>query len=150
MVPDMSFTGTPVIQQISSHLIRITGIDLAPAGTTGTIGLFEATGTPPDIRLPASFRAPEVSFQGVAVPLQASIRVGVEPVSAAGLTNLPPSIAKTGTTPEDFRVTLTNTKVDLFTQTLEVYIESRAAVGHGRGSVVVAPVITIVDGEIIG
>ncbi len=133
----MSFTGTPVIEQITPNLVRITGIDLA-SEVAGTIGFEEATGTPPDIFLPGFFEAPSITFQNNPVPLQASIRVSIEPVSALGLTNLPPSIAKTGTTKEDFRITVTNTRVGLGTQTLEIYVESQAIV-TGR-SVQIGPI----------
>lgn len=124
------FLGTPSIEQISDTELRITGIALDPAGTTPpppptsicTIGFSVATGPEPDIRLPDTFKVPEAVFGEDPVSLAALVKVDTAPESADGLTNLPPSIRKTGTTGEDFRVTITNTKVDLRTQTLEIYL----------------------------
>jgi hypothetical protein len=118
----MAFTGIAVIQQISDRLLRITGITLV-ASAAGTIGLAGTSGAP-DITLPASFQTARYPYGAVAVPYQASIRVTWEPASAGAVeTNLPPSIVKTGTTPADFLITITNTNVGATTQDLELYIE---------------------------
>jgi hypothetical protein len=119
----MAFTGTPVIQQLNDRTVRITGVSLA-LSTAGTIGLTGATGTPPDITLPANFRAAVYSYNGSSVPLQASIQCWVEPVTIAGVTNLPPSVGKTGTAVTDFRITITNTNTGLATQDLEILVIS--------------------------
>jgi hypothetical protein len=122
MVGYMAFIGTPVLDLVTPNLVRITGVSLA-ANASGTIGLAGAIGSPlPDILLPPDFLPP--SFQGRPVALADGIRVSIEPVSAGPFTNLPPSIVKAGTTPEDFTIGITNTKVDETTQTLEIYVES--------------------------
>lgn len=118
----MAFTGTPTIEQINDRTCRITGVQLASTAS-GTIGLAGATGTPPDITLPSNLGAGSYSFQGSTVDLPASIRVSVDPVSSAGLTNLSVSRSKAGTTIATWRATLTNTNVSLTTQTLEIYVE---------------------------
>lgn len=144
----MSFTGTPTFEQLTANLIRITGLSLA-VNTPGTIGLPEATGTPPDVLLPPSFKSPPLSFEGDPVSLQARIRVTLEPESSGPLTNLPPSIEKTGTTPEDFRITITNTNTSLATQTLEIYVQAvTKAERNIRVGPVVGPVVTIVEGDL--
>jgi hypothetical protein len=114
----MSFLGTPVIDLVTPNLVRITGVSI-PAQESFTIGLAGMNGTP-DITLPPGFQLPTL-------PLVAAIRVSITPESAGPLTNLPPSVQKSGTTPADFGVVITNTKVDLTTQTLEIYIESVVA-----------------------
>jgi hypothetical protein len=116
----MSFIGTPLVQLITPTLVRIVGVSLA-ANTGGTIGLATAA-VAPDVALPPGFQLP--AFQGQPVALVAGVRVTVEPESGGPFTNLPPSIEKTGTTEEDFRILITNTKVDETTQTLEIYVES--------------------------
>ena len=114
----MSLLGTPVIDLVTPNLVRITGVSI-PAQESFTIGLAGMNGTP-DITLPPGFQLPTL-------PLVAAIRVSITPESAGPLTNLPPSVQKSGTTPADFGVVITNTKVDLTTQTLEIYIESVVA-----------------------
>jgi hypothetical protein len=122
MVGYMAFIGTPVLELVTPNLVRITGVSLA-ANASGTIGFADASGSPlPEVVLPRGFRVP--SGQGHLVALTDGIRVTVTPVSAGPFTNLPPSIVKAGTTPEDFTIGITNTKVDETTQTLEIYIES--------------------------
>jgi len=121
----MAFTGTPVVTQINDRTVRITGISVAAANTVGTIGLAGATGTPPDIKLPSTFIAVAGDYLGQAIGLQDSIDVNINAVSAGALTNLMPSVAKTGTTQTDFRVSVTNTSASLATQTLEIVIQFR-------------------------
>lgn len=122
------FNGTPVIELVTPTLVRITEVFLAPQAS-GTIGLTGTSGSP-DIVLPPGFQLPSVS-------LDAGVRVSVTPVSGAPgpFTNLPPSVEKSGTTPTDFSVLVTNTKVDLPTQTLEIYIESVVAQASGGRTV---------------
>lgn len=123
----MAFTGTPTVVQLNDQTVRITGITLA-ALASGTIGLTGATGTPPDITLPATFRALAYTYQSIAVGLQDAINVTINPVSSAVVvparTNLQPSVAKTGTAVTDFRITVTNTNDTLETQTLEILIRT--------------------------
>jgi len=141
MVRAMSFIGTPIIEQTAPNIIRITGIQLA-SEASGTIALPQATGTPPDITLPSGFQVPDGEAS-----LAARVRVAIEPVTADGLTNLPPSIEKTGDTREDFRILITNTNVQLTTQELEIYIDYPAAASVTK-NVRIGPVITVVDGEV--
>lgn len=124
----MSFIGTPSIELVTPNLVRITGVSLA-AQASGTIGLAGTTGTP-DIILPPGFQLPSTA-------LSAGIRVSINPVSGAPgpFTNLPPSVEKTGANPADFGVLVTNTKVDLPTQTLEIYVESVVAQAAGARTV---------------
>lgn len=118
----MAFTGTPVIEQLNDHVVRITGISLA-ASVAGTIGLTGATGTPPDITLPANFRAASYSYNGSTVSLQAQIVCWTPIPSTTGpFTNLPCSVDKTGTAVTDFRITISNTNSGLATQPLEIYV----------------------------
>lgn len=118
----MSFNGTAIIEKISADVLRITGLSLF-ANTEGIIGLADASGPPtPDLLLPASFQPQEFQFDGQTVPLAASVQVTIEPVTDGPLTNLPPSIRKTGTTTAGFRIAVKNTKVDLETQEMEIYV----------------------------
>jgi hypothetical protein len=126
----VAFTGTPTVELVNDRTVRITGVQLI-ASATGTIGLNGATGTDPDIRLPATFVAVPYTHQGIAVPLTAGIQVVVEPEGAGILTNLPVSRAKTGTTIGTWRCTLTNTNAGSTTQLLEIYVTFQ---GGGRAS----------------
>lgn len=132
----MAFQGlaTIVVEQITPSLVRISGpgLDLFP-GTSGTIGLSAATGVAPDVILPSTLLVPVATFNGQPISLQAGHRVQVTPASAGPLTNLQPSVVKTGTTPQDFRITVTNTNANLTTQDLEIYVEVVApATGPGH------------------
>lgn len=124
------FNGTPILQQISPTELRITGVTLS-AETAGTIGFAGSTGTP-DIRLPASFAVPSATFEDEAVPLVSLVKVDIDPVSPGPFTNLPPSIEKTGDNGGDFLITITNTKVDETTQTLEIYLTLLGQVAQGK------------------
>lgn len=122
IVPHM-FNGTPVIIQISSTELRVTGITLN-ANTSTTIGFSVAGGAhpAPDLRLPDTFPVPATSFLGSPVPLEALVQVEINPNTVGPFTNLPPSIEKAGNTGEDFRIKITNTKTDETTQGLEIYL----------------------------
>jgi hypothetical protein len=111
----MAFIGTAVVTQIKDNMVRVTGVSLAPGGegggNIGTVGLHGATGTAPDVRLPGSFKPVPYGYPTspvTEVTLQDSIRCdytfvdNLDQVQAL-------AVAKTGTTEQDFRVTLTNT-----------------------------------------
>ena len=104
----MAFTGTATIKQVAQDIVRITGLSLG-AGANGTIGLFNATGSAPGVRLPEAFKPDHYTFGGDVVALSDSIMVVVN------LSTTPPSestlfaIEKSGTTEEDWRATITNT-----------------------------------------
>ncbi len=128
----MAFGGTPTIVQVNDRLVRITGVNLASANTSGTIRL---TGGPAsDLTLPANFHASGFTYNGSPVSIQDAVRVNINPVSAGPLTNLQPSVSKTGTTQSDFQITITNTSASLTTQTLEIEIsfDGPAAAQRGR------------------
>lgn len=116
----MAFTGTPTFQMVSDSICRITGLSLA-SGVAGTIGLAGATGSAPDVTLPAQLKAEHYAYLTTDVPFQAFIDVDVKPV--ASLTGFSvPAVAKTGTTVADFRITVTNS----FGSTspgLEIYVK---------------------------
>lgn len=126
----MAFIGTPVITMLSDRACLITGVQLADANTTGTIGF---AGSAADIALPAGFVASSYVFQGTTVTLDQSVQVNINPVSSLGLTNLQPSISYTGTltgtNPSSFRINVTNTSASLTTQTLAILITN---LGAGR------------------
>lgn len=114
----MAFIKTDAFEmaQLSQTSVWIGGLQLLPNNSTGTIGFFGIEGEP-DIVLPEGF-AP--TSDG---PMRGVVRVLTVPNSVGPLTNLPDSVTKTGSTVEDFLITLTNTKVDLNTQVFEVYVD---------------------------
>jgi hypothetical protein len=118
----MAFGGSITTTQINDRTVRITGATLAAANTSGTIGLSGATGSPPDITLPATFAAAAYTYQGNPVALVDAIDININMISNGALTNLMPSVQKTGTTPADFRITIVNTSASLTTQTMEIVV----------------------------
>ena len=102
----MAFIGTPVIKQVSDQVVRITGITLG-AGASGTIGLAGHTGSTPNIVLPAAFKTEHYAYLGDNVPFQDAIDCQVQPDTVIA-DAIPVSVAKTGTTTADFRITLSN------------------------------------------
>lgn len=104
----MAFTGTAVVQQITDRMVRITGLSLGIAAT-GTIGLAGATGSAPDVHLPAAFKPVPYTYKGATVvSLQESIKVDYAFVASDSEVTCP-AIAKTGTDNADFRISVTNT-----------------------------------------
>ncbi len=102
----MAFTGTASVAQVSDRQVRITGLSL-DAGASGTIGLSGATGTAPGVTLPAAFKAGVYDYGTANVSLASSIRLDWNYVDTSGqLIFL--TVAKTGTTVADFRITVTN------------------------------------------
>lgn len=103
----MPFTGTPVIKQISDSKIRVTGTSLGESNS-GTIGLFGASGSAPDITLPASFDPEHYTVAGASVPFQDCLNAVVN-ITGGGIGGgVIPSVVKTGTTRADFRMTFTD------------------------------------------
>jgi hypothetical protein len=119
----MSFTGTPHILQLSESELVIHGLSLA-SDAAGTIGLFRST-LSPEVRLPQSFAAEAYPFQGGIVGLGDAVQVdftlGLTP---GAFTNLMPSVLMTGTSPEDFGITITNTNTTEPTQPLTIRIRN--------------------------
>jgi hypothetical protein len=106
----MAFTGSAVIKQVADNLVRITGLSLGSNGGSGTIGLHGRISAP-DVRLPdgfepAPYEDPDGSGQ---VSLQDSIQcwysLTADPSESAGVAI---GIVKTGTTENDFLITMTN------------------------------------------
>lgn len=118
----MAFTGIPVITAVNDRTCRITDISLA-ASATGTIGF---AGSGADIELPASFIASSYTYQAILVDLSKCLGVLINPVSAAALTNLQPSVqfsgTLTGTNPASLRISVINTNSGSATQTLSIEI----------------------------
>lgn len=102
----MAFTGAAVVKQVADNLVRITGVSLAAEGVSGTIGLFPKA-VAPDVRLPEGLKAHADSRPSGDVSLQDSIQVEINNTSNAA-TAQPLQVVKTGTTPEDFVITVTN------------------------------------------
>lgn len=125
----MSFTGTPVVKQISDGIVRITagegGLSLA-AGASGVIVLHGAVAPPVGaVILPISFQPHPYEFSNIPglVTLQDSIDVTNQPAAVATATAIPVATVKTGTTPADFAITLTNTHGATATPNLEIYVK---------------------------
>ena len=117
----MAFTGTPVVQQVADNLVRITGVSLAGIAS-GTIGLATKT-TPAEVSLPEGFQPGQYSRGDDLVTLQDLVQVSIE---YAGAVDNPValSVVKTGTSPADFQIAITNTELaaSLASPTLEIYI----------------------------
>jgi hypothetical protein len=116
----MAFTGTATVKQVSDRCFRITGLTLATQGASGTIGLEGNTG---DVDLNAGGvwgAYNQSSAQGGAVSLIDAVDCRINLVGAAVVA---PAVAitKTGTTPADFLVTLTNQGA-ASTTAMEIYI----------------------------
>ncbi len=116
------FVGTPIIEQISDSICRITGISLTH-GTTGTIGL-AARSEPAEITLPAGFKPIPDSRDGELVDLVASIDVSVKPTNTGGIAiAVPVNVVKTGGTPETWTASITNPHAGSATNSLEIYVK---------------------------
>lgn len=106
----MPFVGQAVVKLVSDRLVRVTGVSLNAEGGAGTIALFEKTAPAPDVRLPDDFKPrnydlPDV--EGGVVTLQDSVQCWFVYTNPG--TVVPSiSVVKTGSTPQDFLVTLTN------------------------------------------
>lgn len=127
----MAFTlGAPaaVVKLVSERVVRISQIANPETpfrlanGATGTIGLAEKT-VAGDITLPAGFQPrPYERPDGAIVSLQDSISVKVFDGSNPVATQAPLGIVKSGTTPEDFEISIENSGAAASGQ-LEIYIE---------------------------
>lgn len=116
----MAFTSTPLIELVADGLVRLS-TDPEGEGNfglgeddSGTIGLFEKT-VAPNVRLPAAFMPrtyhanPTSGNTTGAVALQDSVQCWITSTAFDGVLNVPVMVVKTGTTPLDFVITLTNT-----------------------------------------
>ena len=116
-----------VIKQVTDRMVRISqpgvGAEVAfalGAGATGTIGLHKKL-VAADITLPEGFMPGDYKRAGADVSLQDSIDVKVRRVGS-GAVPMPLTIVKTGTTPEDFEISITNGGGNTTGQ-LEIYVE---------------------------
>jgi len=114
----MAFTGVATIKQIADDIVRITGLSLAH-GASGTISLSGGAGA---VLLPAAFQPEPYGYEGATVSLQDSIDVTTTPATAVA-TAIPIQVAKSGTTLEDFLVTLTNNHGATDSPGLEIYVK---------------------------
>jgi hypothetical protein len=122
----MAFTGTPVVTLVADNLVRIasgTGEEdtfgLAE-GDSGTISLFEGTGA--DVELPAAFKPRPYVSSDDSVSLQAAVQVEIT-YTVQGVLQQPVRVVKTGTTPANFLITLTNDSAsELAPVEFELYI----------------------------
>lgn len=125
----MPFTGTPSILQLSERELVIHGLSLA-SDASGRIGLFRST-LSPEIRLPQSFVAEAYRYQegivGLGDAIQVDFTLGLTP---GGFTNLLPSVQTSGTNPEDFEITITNTNTSEPTQPLTIRLRNARTVQH--------------------
>src|SRR5271154_6232064 len=116
------FTGTPVVQQVTDNLCRITGI-LLDEDASGVIVLAPFTSPPAGaIVLPKAFK-PETTSRGAEaqlVSLQDSVST-LTNLAGAAAGAAPISIVKTGTTPQTFEMTFTNS-TGSNTPLLEIYV----------------------------
>lgn len=113
----MAFTGTPVVHLVSEGMVRVTGVSLA-SGASGTISLSGGTG---EVKLPAQFAPKTYAIEGSTVALADQVDCTNKPATAV-TTSIPITTAKTGTTPADFLITLTNAHGSLTSPGLELYI----------------------------
>jgi hypothetical protein len=120
----MAFTGTPVVKQISDRMVRITEVSLASAAA-GTIVLTGAVSPPSgSVTLPSAFQPTPYAYgtETALVTLQDAIEATNQAAAIGVATAIPVSTVKTGTTPADFVITLTNTHGSLATPALEIYV----------------------------
>lgn len=124
----MAFTGTPVIKLVADGLVRIhvspvvESVFSLASGASGTIGLFEKT-VAADLTLPQAFQPrPYVNGESDNISLQESVQVEITYVET-DVTVQPIMVVKTGTTPEDFAITLTNTSnLETDSGDIEIYV----------------------------
>jgi len=117
----MSFIGTPVITQITDAMVRITGISLAEINT-GTIGLFGSLATP-DIVLPEAFNPKPYTYQGHVLGIADVVDVSAHFVSQLGNPRGSLAIGKTGTTPQNFQISIASPLFDEAGQPgIEIYV----------------------------
>lgn len=142
-------TGTIIKQQLSINTAIIAGIVLA-SQESATIVFSDFQGaTEGLIVLPPGLRLPIAAFDGQAIPPRFLVEVSISPESAGGFTNLQPSVAVTGSTEADCRITVTNTNTSEATQTLLIRIRvGEAEVANGGAQSVVVDLRGAQDVEV--
>lgn len=101
----MPFVGLPVINKVTDNCFLITNVSLAGGGS-GTIGFNDrvpTAGANIDFPIWGTY-----SLEGEEVTLQQLVRVDVTKFQAPSSGTSDINVAKTGTTPQDFTITLTN------------------------------------------
>jgi hypothetical protein len=116
----MAFTGTPTIVQISDRLVRVTGLSLA-AGAAGVFGLSEST-VSGAVKMPAAFKPANYQAEGHTVTLQDSVQCAFQNAATGVATAIPLAVVKSGSTDEDFAITVTNTHGSLASPAQEFMI----------------------------
>ncbi len=112
----MAFTN-PVVTKITDGLVRITADSLA-SGATGTIGLFPSTAGGGVVLLPEGCEWGAYTD----VTLQDAVQVQINPTSDVSNYGIPMRVVKTGSTPEDFLITITNDSAATASAALELYV----------------------------
>jgi hypothetical protein len=78
----------------------------------------------PEVRLPQAFAAAPYLFEGGIIELADAVQIdftlGLTP---GAFTNLQPSVQMSGTTPENFEITITNTNDHEPTQPLTIHVK---------------------------
>lgn len=99
----MTFTGTPIVTNVTDNCIRITGVSLGNDGAAGNIG-FDDSIIPPEVAIQAPGWQPYV-LENQAISLSDLIQVEVFFVGA-GEQNV--VVTKEGDSHEDFRIRIQN------------------------------------------
>jgi len=106
---------------VADNIVRVFIILGIEPGQSFTLGLNENTGAPA-VFLPAGFKPRPYADKTLqdAVSVDVNFADGVSPPT----TDVPIAVVKTGTTPQNFLITLTNTSVGVQgTGLLEVYVK---------------------------
>ena len=109
----MPFTGAPVVTEITDGLFLITGVALA-LSASGTISLSGGTGE-------AKMTAPNWGAEGTKTIGQQT-QVITNRTTAVPATATPLRVVKSGTTPTDFLITVTNDDGAAASGSLEIYV----------------------------
>jgi hypothetical protein len=115
------------VLQIANEICRVKNFSIA-GGAEIWFVLAEWSGLLPEgttvVFLPPGFRPrPYTRPDGTVVSLQDSIAVELTPDAGTVQEAVPIAIVKSGTTPEDFKITLTNVTVATLSSTLEAYVK---------------------------
>ena len=120
----MAFTGTAVVTPISQNAVRITGLSLAGAATGDAIVFSDrAVIVAGSVEIPGTNWEP-YEYGGAVVSLQSAVRVTMNVVTDV-TDAVPISVVKSGTTHDDFAITLHNDSAATVSAALEIYIEFR-------------------------
>lgn len=117
----MAFTGTPAVQKINDRKFRIAGGITLAGDASGTIGFSDKT-VAAEVSLPAPnwdpYSLPDGSTVSLIEAIEVSIALTTDVTSA-----VPISVVKTGTTHQDFVITLHNDSAATVSAELEIWVE---------------------------